>query len=217
MPKLSSHRTCSVTSLPGWKSPFTHRVSSKFLGLAFKDLDQASDCFFGPVHLLCSSLGCVLSHLGTASYLVPVGLLLSFLSFLKVLFIYLFFERKRGRETSMCGCLSCTPNWGPGPQSRHMPWLGIKLATLWFTGQRSIHWSTPARALLSFLPDGFPPCLRPPPSKSWLRCSAPSLWFPWAWQHVLFRSNLSPIPTTPEFNVPGCENGPHVYIPKSYT
>ena len=122
MPKLSSHRTCSVTSLPGWKSPFTHRVSSKFLGLAFKDLDQASDCFFGPVHLLCSSLGCVLSHLGTASYLVPVGLLLSFLSFLKVLFIYLFFERKRGRETSMCGCLSCTPNWGPGPQSRHMPY-----------------------------------------------------------------------------------------------
>ena len=22
-------------------------------------------------------------------------------------------ERKRGRETSMCGCLLCTPNWGP--------------------------------------------------------------------------------------------------------
>ena len=27
--------------------------------------------------------------------------------------------RKRGRETSMCGCLSCTPNWGtwPSPQA----------------------------------------------------------------------------------------------------
>ena len=26
----------------------------------------------------------------------------------------------------MCGCLSCTPNWGSGPQPRHVPWLGIK-------------------------------------------------------------------------------------------
>ena len=32
-------------------------------------------------------------------------------------FIYLFLDRgegkERGRETSMCGCLSCIPNWGP--------------------------------------------------------------------------------------------------------
>ena len=39
---------------------------------------------------------------------------------------YLFLERgregkKRGRETSMCGCLSYTPYWGPGPQPRHVP------------------------------------------------------------------------------------------------
>ena len=39
-------------------------------------------------------------------------------SFLKKDFIYLFIfrdrkgGRKRGRETSMCGCLSCTPYWG---------------------------------------------------------------------------------------------------------
>ena len=32
--------------------------------------------------------------------------------------------RKRGRETSVCGCLSCAPYWGPGPQSRHEPWSG---------------------------------------------------------------------------------------------
>ena len=25
----------------------------------------------------------------------------------------------------MCGCLSSAPYWGPGPQPRHMPWLGI--------------------------------------------------------------------------------------------
>ena len=32
---------------------------------------------------------------------------------------------------SMCGCLSCTPQWGLGLQPRHVPWLGIKPATLW--------------------------------------------------------------------------------------
>ena len=43
-----------------------------------------------------------------------------------ILFIYLFLRvgkgrRKRGRETSMCGCLLCAPNWGPGPEPRHVP------------------------------------------------------------------------------------------------
>ena len=28
-------------------------------------------------------------------------------------------ERKRGRETSMCGCLSHALNWGSGPQPRY--------------------------------------------------------------------------------------------------
>ena len=42
-------------------------------------------------------------------------------------FIYLFIFRERGREgeregeTSMCGCLSCAPHWGPGPQPGHVP------------------------------------------------------------------------------------------------
>ena len=45
------------------------------------------------------------------------------------LFIYLFTfiegkgGRKRGRETSMCGCLSRASCWGPGPQPRHVPLL----------------------------------------------------------------------------------------------
>ena len=67
-------------------------------------------------------------------------------------FIYLFLERgegrERGRETSMCGCpshappgdLACNPGlcpaWEPG--------------TLWFAGQHSIHWATPARAGFNF-------------------------------------------------------------------
>ena len=40
-------------------------------------------------------------------------------------FIYLSLEgkgkRKGGRETSMCGCLSHAPHWGPGLQPRHVP------------------------------------------------------------------------------------------------
>ena len=63
---------------------------------------------------------------------------------LKILFILR--EGKGGRETSMCGCLSQAPYWGPGLQPRHVPWLGIEWATLWFAGQRSIHWATPAGA-----------------------------------------------------------------------
>ena len=35
-------------------------------------------------------------------------------------------ERKRGRETSMCGCLLCAP----GLQPRHVPWVGIEPVTL---------------------------------------------------------------------------------------
>ena len=33
----------------------------------------------------------------------------------------------------MCGWFSCVPYWGLGPQPRHVPWLGIEPATLWFT------------------------------------------------------------------------------------
>ena len=69
-------------------------------------------------------------------------------------FIYLLLEwkgeRKRGKETSMCGCLSRAPYWGPGPLPRHVPWLGIEPVTLCFAGGHSIHWATPARARASF-------------------------------------------------------------------
>ena len=46
----------------------------------------------------------------------------------------------------MRGCLSHAPCWGPGLQPRHVPWLGIEPATLWFAGQCSICWATLARA-----------------------------------------------------------------------
>ena len=75
-------------------------------------------------------------------------------SFFKILFIFREREQMRekegekhwcARDTSF-GCLLHAPNWGPCRQPRHVPWLGIKPATLWFTSQHSIHWATPARA-----------------------------------------------------------------------
>ena len=48
--------------------------------------------------------------------------------------------------TSICGGLSHAPYWGPGPQPRHVPWLGTEPVPLWFAGQHSIHWAAPARA-----------------------------------------------------------------------
>ena len=69
-------------------------------------------------------------YLGLSCYSIPFSL-----PFLKNRF-YLLLERregKRGREASMCGCLSHGPRWGPGLQPRHVLWLGIELATLWFT------------------------------------------------------------------------------------
>ena len=95
----------------------------------------------------------------------------SFFLFLKICFIYFQREqkekRKRGREISMCGCLSLAPYWGPGLQPRHVPWLGIEWATLWFTVCHSIHWSTPARAWWILLKT-CPFCLSSQRTSSWI-------------------------------------------------
>ena len=60
--------------------------------------------------------------------------LISFLiKLLKILFIFREGKggRKRGRKTSMCGCLPLTSYWGPGLQPRHVPqtnnWTGDPL------------------------------------------------------------------------------------------
>ena len=66
------------------------------------------------------------------------------LLFKSFIYLFIYFKRhgKKGRETSVCGCLLHTPNWGPGLQPRCVPWQGITPATLWFTGQHSVHWAT---------------------------------------------------------------------------
>ena len=82
-----------------------------------------------------------LSHTNQGSY-TTLNILLSILYlpiillFKKYFFKFIFRERGRGekeRETSVCGCLSSVPYWGPGLQPRHVPWLGIEPATVWFT------------------------------------------------------------------------------------
>ena len=51
---------------------------------------------------------------------------------LKKLFIFRERRREGKRETSMCGCLLHTPNWGPGLQLRHVPQLGLNWQPLGF-------------------------------------------------------------------------------------
>ena len=62
--------------------------------------------------------------------------------------IYLFLKKilERGRDGEREGekhqrvvASHMPPYLGPGPQPRHVPQLGIELATLWFAGQHSIH------------------------------------------------------------------------------
>ena len=72
------------------------------------------------------------------------GAYLPFFSFLR---FYLFIFREREREGEKH---QCTPHWGPGPQPRHVPWLGIKPVTFWFAGPHSVHWATPARVEHTF-------------------------------------------------------------------
>ena len=45
----------------------------------------------------------------------------------------------------MCGCLLRVPYQWPGPQPRHVLWLEIKPAALWFSGRHSTYWATPVR------------------------------------------------------------------------
>ena len=51
-----------------------------------------------------------------------------FLIFLKILFIYFWREGKGGRREKHQSVASpMWPNWGPGLQARHVPWLGNEL------------------------------------------------------------------------------------------
>ena len=77
---------------------------------------------------------------------VPLCLFFFFLTFsffCLTFYLFIFWEeegrRKKGRDTSICGCLLHTPYWGPDWASNRLP--------RGFAGQHSIHWATPARAI----------------------------------------------------------------------
>ena len=56
-------------------------------------------------------------------------------------------EKERARNIHVWLPLTHPPpgTW-LGLQPKHVPWLRIKPAALWFAGQCSIHWATPGRA-----------------------------------------------------------------------
>ena len=57
--------------------------------------------------------------------------------------------REKERERNISAWLPLShPYGGAVPQSRHVPWLGFELVTLWFAGWCSVPWATLARALL---------------------------------------------------------------------
>ena len=80
--------------------------------------------FFSPVSVSVSSPWL---PVGSQMFSNPsLYLIVSFSSlFLKTFCLFIFRERgrkgERGRETPMCGCLSCAPHQGPGVQPRHVP------------------------------------------------------------------------------------------------
>ena len=70
-----------------------------------------------------------------------------------IIFLKFYLERWEGREENSERNINV---WlvlahsllGTMPKSRYLPWLGIRPATLWFAGLHSIHWATPAKAIV---------------------------------------------------------------------
>ena len=70
-----------------------------------------------------------------------IKLFFFFLRFLKFIFRGKGREGEREGEKHQCVVAFSTPptgaHWGPGPQARHVPWLGIEPVTLCFSGTQS--------------------------------------------------------------------------------
>ena len=116
---------------PGWCSSFgwVSSYKTKGQGLHFRSGHMPGLWVLSSVRVC--TRGSPLMFLSHIAVSLP-------LSFLKKDFTDLFLGRgegrEKGRKTTMCGCLSRTPCWGPGLQPRLVPCLGIHLETFWFSG-----------------------------------------------------------------------------------
>ena len=133
-------RMCSSEVI--WDSKTEKDLSPKLfsrLTCSFKSRGVVPDL----VNVLCQSLFVLFIYLsGHPPTQISVGSELPH-TFLKKELIFIFRERVRGGEKNQYVVASCVPfHWGPGPQPRHVSWLGIKPATLWLACLRSIHWAT---------------------------------------------------------------------------
>ena len=99
---------------------------------------------------------------------------------LKKLFIFRERRREGKRETSMCGCLLHTPNWGPGLQLRHVPQLGLNWQPLGFQADiQSMEPQQPGPQPLLFLFELINPLLA---------------WEPWAFHPLILMKACAPGP-----------------------
>ena len=75
-------------------------------------------------HLTDVEVNSELVYRGTKTNWFPFHLSIEYSLFI-LFYLFIFREgkgrRKRGREMSMCGCLSHAPYWGPGPKPRRVP------------------------------------------------------------------------------------------------
>ena len=78
----------------------------------------------------------------------------------KRFYLFIFRERRREGERewkkhlyvrgASIGCPLHASHCAPGPPPRHVPWWGIRLETVQFAGQHSVHWATPVKAMMIF-------------------------------------------------------------------
>ena len=92
--------------------------------------------------LLCGTMSNLLSHTGQGYCL--------FFFFLRFHLFILDWGREGEKHQCVVGSRVSPTGDLAGPQPRHVLWLGIQPVTLWFAGWHSIHWATPARAILSY-------------------------------------------------------------------
>ena len=103
---------------------------------------------WGSLSMQCGSGVNLVGKIMAKAELIPFTYILTFgLGFYLFMFREMWREEEREEERHRCvrdtqiGCLSHTRNWGPGPQPRHVPWLGTELTTFQFTDQHSIHYT----------------------------------------------------------------------------